>query len=399
MGLFSKVDVHTLEENTSVSDRTVLVSVTDRDPGVLRFGGGVNSERDFSVKAFSNLSYNNLGGSARALSGRVELGDNVAHVNYLESDISAGYLEPFLFDSLTRGRVNITRSQHVFEYSQDADFTQITLSNILTFNLEHDFNRHFRGTWRVWQYEEREDYEINGHCLTGDTTQYCPPDLLYVNTLGPTLDIDYRDNVFNPSKGSLTTISAEYADPFLGSSNGVWFLRSEIKESFYIPLKKDSKRWVWANQERFGYLTNFSSAFNSGVPVSHAFFLGGIDTVRGFDYSEDNERIPPGNLMPVIEGNQLLVKSDSFYYMLKTELRFPIVGEHGGVIFYDGGAVYVSGYNFPRPYRDSIGIGYRYNTPVGPVSLDIAFKINPIENQTTQVFEAPYRIHFSIGSF
>jgi outer membrane protein assembly complex protein YaeT len=398
-GLFSKVDIHTLEENTSVAERTVIVSVTDRDPGTLRFGGGVSSERDFSVRGFTNLSYNNLGGTARAISGRVELGENVAHVNYLESDISAGYLEPFLFDSLTRGRVTASRSEHVFDYSTDQNFTKITLANVITFNLEHDFNRHWRGTWRLWQYEERKDFERNGHCLTGDTTQFCPPDQLYVNTLGPTLDIDYRDNAFNPSRGTFTTVTAEYADPLLGSSSGIQFLRTEARDSIYMRLKKDSNRWVWANHQRVGYLTNVSRETGSGAPVSHSFFLGGIDTVRGFDYSQDNERIPPGDQVPITEGNQILVTTDSWYYLVKTELRFPIVGDHGGVLFYDGGAVYISGYDFSRHYRDSVGIGYRYNTPVGPVALDIAFKINPRSDPDRGIQEAPFRVHFSIGSF
>lgn len=400
-GLFSKVDIRTLEENTSVADRTVIVSVNDRDPGLIRFGGGVSSERDFSVRGFTSLSYNNLGGTARAISSRVELGDNVAHLNYVESDVSVGYLEPFMFDSLTRGRVNISRSEHVFDYSTNENFTDITLANIVTVNLEHDFNRHWRGTWRVWQYEERKDFERNGHCLKskGDLTQFCPPDLLYVNTLGPSLDIDYRDNALNPSSGSFTNITAEYADPILGSSSGVQFLRTEARESYFIPLKKNSNRWVWANHARAGYLTNVSRDPGSGAPVSHAFFLGGVDTVRGFDYSQDTERIPPGDQVPITEGNQILVTSDSHYYLIKTELRFPIVGEHGGVIFYDGGAVLISGYDITRPYRDSVGIGYRYNTPVGPVALDLAFKISPRNDPDHGIREAPFRVHFSIGSF
>lgn len=406
-GLFSRVDIHTLEENTSVADRTLVISVQDRDPGTIRFGGGVNSERDLSVRGYTAATYNNLGGTARAVSGRVELGENIAHVHYLESDVSAGYLEPFIFNSNTRGRVNFTRSEHVFDFSDAPNnIVKITLANTATVNLEHDFNRHWHGVWRLWQYEEQKDFELHGRCLN-DPSNHCAPDLLYVNTLGPTLDIDYRDSIFNPSRGSLTHITAEYADPILGSSEKIRFLRTEVHQSTYLPLKKDSKRWVWANQERVGYLKNLSSEAGSGVPVSHAFFLGGIDTVRGFDYSRDNERIPAGWEVPVTEGNQILVNNYSWYYLIKTEFRFPIVGEHGGVIFYDGGAVYIKGYNIERPYRDSIGIGYRYNTPVGPVALDIAFKISPQKgykmplNGTAPVdiSEAPVRVHFSIGSF
>lgn len=52
-----------------------------------------------------------------------------------------------------------------------------------------------------------------------------------------------------------------------------------------------------------------------------------------------------------------------------------------------------SGYHFGRPYRDAIGFGYRYNTPVGPLALDLAFKILP------EPLEAPFRVHLSIGTF
>lgn len=403
-GLFGKVDIHTLEENTSVADRTVVINVMDRDPGSVRVGAGVNSERDLSVRGYTAASYNNLGGTARAISGRVELGENIAHVNYLESDISAGYLEPFLFGTNTRGRVTLTRSEHVFDYSATA--TYITLANIATINLEHDFNRHWRGIWRLWQFEERKDFEVHGNCIVNPSAGiFCTP-LLYVNTMGPTLDIDYRDNIFNPSKGSLTHLTAEYAAPFLGSSDQIEFLRTEVHQTTYLPLKSDSKRWVWANQQRAGFLKNLSTEPNSGVPVSHAFFLGGIDTVRGYDYSRENERIPEGWQVPVTTGNQILVNNYSWYYLIKTELRFPIVGDHGGVLFYDGGAVFIKGYDIDRPYRDAVGIGYRYNTPVGPVALDLAFKISPrsgIKNNLAGVpvpiDEAPVRLHFSIGSF
>ena len=62
-------------------------------------------------------------------------------------------------------------------------------------------------------------------------------------------------------------------------------------------------------------------------------------------------------------------------------------------MFYDGGAVLVSGYEFEDPYRESVGFGFRYNTPVGPVSMDIGFKLDPQEDASATDF------HFSIGTF
>ena len=53
MGLFTRADIHTLEEGTNVSDRTLVISVTERDPGAVRFGGGVTSERNLTVRGFT----------------------------------------------------------------------------------------------------------------------------------------------------------------------------------------------------------------------------------------------------------------------------------------------------------------------------------------------------------
>lgn len=409
-GLFSRVDVHTLEENTSVTERTVVISVADRDPGVVRFGAGVNSERDLTARGYTSLSYNNLWGTARALSGRFQLQENIPHVHFLESDVNVGYLEPFLFDHLTRFRVNYTRSEHVFEYDTDASvlqqtgnvpITSITLTNAVTFNLEHDFNRHFRGTWKLWSDEERKDYSTTGECLNpadGVTVIPCVPDVKYVATLGPVLDIDYRDSAFAPSRGSLTKLIAEYSDPVFGSSSMINFYHLELHETYYVPLVEHSKRWVWANHARAGYIDNVSSQPGSGIPVSHAFFLGGVDTVRGFDIFTNNERIPPQYDVAITEGNQIIIPHDSEYFLIKSEFRFPFSGAHGGVLFYDGGAVYIRDVPIRYPYRDSVGIGYRYNTPVGSVSLDIAFKTWQ-HNDPIYGWEAPYRIHFSISSF
>ena len=98
-----------------------------------------------------------------------------------------------------------------------------------------------------------------------------------MNTLGPILDIDYRDNAFTPSRGSLTRFIGEYSAPWIGSSELVNFVHAEAHESFYIPIVKSSKRWVWANHiARCSYLANLSKEPGSGVPVSHSFFLGGV---------------------------------------------------------------------------------------------------------------------------
>jgi outer membrane protein assembly factor BamA len=217
--------------------------------------------------------------------------------------------------------------------------------------------------------------------------------------------VDYRDNPFLPTRGHYFRSDTSYASPALGSSKGINFIRTEANYTNYQRL--GSPRLVWTNSFRSGYESNFFHGPGSGIPASYAFFLGGFNTIRGFDSTSDNERIPPGYDLPFVYPTQLIVPKDSYYYLAKSELRFPIFGDFGGVIFYDGGSVQVTDYHFQHPYRQSVGFGFRLNTPVGPASLDIAFKIDPINatyilpNQALPVVvkEAPFRVHFYIGTF
>lgn len=400
LGLFSRADVRTLEEGTNVGERTLIISVAERDPGIFRFGVGVNNERKLTLRGFTGLSYNNLYGTGRGISGRVEVKSNIAQIDYLENEVQAGYLEPFIFRTRTRGRAVLTRSSRVFEYQSDKNATKILESNRIDLLAERDITAHTKFTWKLWSLDRRREFERHGWCIddeSGNVTagSKCPATDQTVALIGPSVDIDYRDNPFMPTKGSFTRLFVDYSNPEFGSSDNprIEFVKVDGNYSHYLRL--GSPNLVWANSFRSGYISNLSNNPNAGIPTSYAFFLGGIYTVRGFDIASDVNRIPAqddGGLK-VQKQTQILFKKDSYYYLIKSELRFPLYQEHGGVLFYDGGAVRVSGYRFKDTYRDAIGVGYRYNTPVGPVALDFAFKLKTHEK------EDAWRFHLSIGTF
>jgi len=80
--------------------------------------------------------------------------------------------------------------------------------------------------------------------------------------------------------------------------------------------------------------------------------------------------------------------------MLNSEVRFPLGfslfgQELGGAFFYDGGNVYgpVNIRQLIRNYTNTVGIGFRYATPVGPVRFDVGRNLNPISGvKATQFF-------------
>jgi len=69
-------------------------------------------------------------------------------------------------------------------------------------------------------------------------------------------------------------------------------------------------------------------------------------------------------------------------FILNSEARFPlgIMKALGGVVFYDGGNVYnaINVRNFANNYSNTIGIGLRYATPIGPIRIDFGRNLNPV---------------------
>jgi len=69
-------------------------------------------------------------------------------------------------------------------------------------------------------------------------------------------------------------------------------------------------------------------------------------------------------------------------FILNSEVRFPlrINKALGGVVFYDGGNVYsaISLPNFVNNYSNTVGLGLRYSTPIGPVRIDVGRNLNPV---------------------
>lgn len=387
-GFFSTVEIRTLEEKTNVSNRTILVKVTERDPGLFTLGAGATNERTLTLRGYTSGSYRNLWGTGRGVSLRLEGNYNVADIKYLESRIVFGYLEPYLFGTRVRGRVNITRSKTVTDY----EIRQVSEVNSTTYSVEKDFTSHILGIWDIWSLATIKDFGVDDRYPFPETTQD-------IATTGPTLDLDFRDSPFNPTRGNFTRWSAEYSDPVLASTEtdnfAIKYWRSTLSFTHYTTVGTlQLQPVVWANQLRGGYIQNLSDKPLGGVPWDKkGFTLGGQSTIRGYE-AGTQEVFPNRQDLGLSESEKTyFLISDASMYLLKSELRFPVYGALGGAIFYDGGSVQIKGLHFKDNYRDSAGFGIRYSTPVGPLSLEWAWKLD------ARPTEEPWRFHLSIGTF
>ncbi len=377
-GYFSSVEIKTLEEKTMVADRTLLIKVKERDPGVFTMGAGATNERTLTIRGYTGIAYRNLWGTGRGVSLRTEGNFNAFKSNYFEHKTVLGYIEPYLFNTRTRGRINLTRQTSISDYTSG----QATDVNQTTYSIEREFTPHITGIWEVWSLATLRDYGI-------DSNYHHEESLLDIATTGPTIDIDFRDNPFNPTSGSFTRLNLEYSTPKIGSSSTINYYKTTASFTQYKILKKyPENALVWANQLRLGYLKNLSET--GGVPYDKkGFILGGRSTVRGFE-NGTNEVFP----------NQFDLGTDKYTLttsaksmLIKSELRFPIFGSLGGAVFYDGGSVDVEGVKVEDNYRDASGVAIRYNTPFGPLNLEWGCKLDRKPD------ESPCRFHLSIGTY
>ena len=385
LGYFSLVEIKTLEEKTQIAERTVVVKVSDRDPGLFNFGAGVTNERKLTIRGYTGIAYRNLWGTGRGISARLEGNYNIADIKFPEYKVTLGYLEPYLFNSRTRGRVNLVENVAV----NSLDTTLASEVKQITYSLEQDITSHVLAIWDVWSLATVRDFYISGPFKDQEK------DAIEITDTAVTLDLDYRDHPFNPSSGTFTRFNTEYAAPWLGGTDTIEYTRSFASFTYYQALAHTTN-FVWANSLRGGYLKNLSTKSDGAVPYDKkGFILGGQSTLRGFT---PDEAFP--NAYDFQSATNFSLKGTATMELFKSELRFPIWGNVGGAVFYDGGRVQIGGdilpgQEFDESWRDSVGIAARYMTPVGPVSLEYAWKIRPRANRN----ENPSVFNFSIGTF
>ncbi len=202
----------------------------------------------------------------------------------------------------------------------------------------------------------------------------------WVSQFSLLLERDTRDSLVFPTEGYNIALSGAISPRALGSSSN--FYRLEGRASGYYPLF--DKAIIVMGGLRAGVVSGFPH--NDNVPIFERYFLGGGDSIRGFEYRtvsplDDNGK-PRG-------GQTMLVGT--------VEISHPIWRWIRGAAFFDVGNTWEASYNFSGGINAGAGYGLRLLIPMlnAPVRLDLAYPIikdNDLDNVSRKL-----RFHFNMG--
>jgi outer membrane protein insertion porin family len=384
-GYFNSVEIEPVDLDTEKSDVDLSIQVRERKMGYIETGLGVGNVH--GNRLFLEWGQRNLIGRGYALNLKTEYAFSLFPEN--EYDLSEmEFNERFIRHEGELRFPHILSTWNTFAvgafYERDATVQPLVVKTTsATASLYRRITRQTSILFRYAFEQIRREEVVDER----ERSRRRSLDLAYTR--------DTRDFYFNPRRGMYINAKAGFSGGFLGGEDHFYtFIAS------YQSYRRLGGGTVFAYRVRGGYAEAFGDSKDRGVPFESRFFSGGGNSVRGY---RENSLGPQGEEGEPLGGRVLLLTN--------IELRFPLpyIARYnfGGALFVDGGNVWSSfeeielGHFEPisdaedttfRDYRYSAGIGVRYNTPIGPIRLDMGFPLKKTED-----LDRDYLLHISLG--
>ncbi|MCG3203882.1 MAG: Outer membrane protein assembly factor BamA [Elusimicrobia bacterium] len=377
----------------------LIFSVKEGKPGVLSAGAGFSSVDRF-VGTLS-IQHTNLFGLAQRLNMSYEFGAR-------RQNFDIGWTDPWFLGHNMSGGIDLFNTVRVRDYP----------------GVRSSFREKRRGVGLRVGPRITDDVGLL-FAYTLETTEIFDVDASIKEDLFPTFGIpkenaletdsvtqlkssliseivsDTRDNKFDATRGWRNAVSVETSGgPFGGEIN---YYKPQFTSSAFFPT---FWKFVFSVSGRVAWVNSFSPSID--VPSSERFFLGGPDTLRGYDNNSITPRVLVDNEYGSQEYSQI---PGRILTLFNFEYKFPIVQERNktifqGAFFLDVGGTWLEtgDIDFTTGRLDNrmkagAGFGFRFKTPVFPIRLDFGIPLNPRNTDSSRQGDSrglqPY---FTIGN-
>jgi len=360
LDFFEDVSI-TPEPTPDKTKMDLVVEVKEKPTGAFSIGAGYSSVD--ALMFMAEISQNNFLGRGQRMALSAQVSGTSARYNI-------GFTEPHFYDS------QLLLGIDIYNWAREYDlYTRDSRGFAVRFGYP---------VWELWDASFSYGYD-DTELTDVDFDNVAPSiiDSLDINVtsyVSFNLSRDTRNSLYVTTKGSLNVLHTKYAGGFLGGDSQFtkvdgftsWFFPGFFfdETAFHIKL---SAGQAWENE-------------SGKLPDYEKFYLGGINTIRGFKTRSIavKETDPVSGIVYEIGGNIM--------WFTNLEYHFPLVKAGGlrGLVFYDAGNVYESEWDF-NDIKQSVGAGLRWLSPMGPMRLEWGYVIDPEPGEDSSNWE------FSMG--
>jgi outer membrane protein insertion porin family len=339
LGFFESVDLIPRPRGDDFID--IDIELKEKLTGAFSLGFGYSSEEQLSGQI--RVAESNLFGRGQSLQLMAEYGS-------IRKSYSISFGEPAVWDSRFSFGFKIYDTMKEYD-----EYDRESLGGHLT------FGRSIGEFYRGYLSFKHETVDVSDVAEDAGLIIRDQEGKATTNSIALTFTRDSRDNYFNPTRGNRTILYGEYAGGFLGGDN--YFTKFTAESGQYFPL------WwklVFMTKVRLGSIEGFDGRI---TPIYERFFVGGINSVRGFESRSIGPKDINGD---PIGGNRELV--------FNNEIIVPLSPEEGLnlVVFFDAGNTWLKEQNIDiTDLRTGAGLGIRWLSPMGPFRLEWGWNLKP----------------------
>lgn len=364
----------TLPEQEKDSTLTALIRVRENLPRTIEASIGVGREE--IIRGQVAWRHRNINGTGH------RFGSNI-RASFIEQRLSTDYLIPYTFNAKSSV---VTTLFGVHKLEPTYELLQAGLTSSLIYQIARNQTASLS-----YMYTFNEE-------LSRDQGAELPDFAVSYNISSFNLSGYYSEGFSRESRGWVIQPSAEFSSTFNEADFRYQKLNLDVRR--FTPITRTTTLAARVSKGVIFY------SQDEDLPFNIRYFTGGTNSVRGWNRRQLGPSVPAfddaGNFLNYVPiGGR---STFSFNIELRQQLN-AIIPNFGIAFFLDGGQVWENIESMDeRPVQFGVGGGVRYQSPIGPVRVDIGYKLNPSDEDLNiyngQDFGSArdrIGIHFSIG--